>query len=70
MYFEVNVALDASDIFVLKNSNFHDRKFINKLLEMVFSKEELLEGSAKGNQSHQKSHKALNADKLLFIQRM
>lgn len=68
-YFEIGVKLDVTEIEVMKKSDYTDRQFLNKLLDMVFSRSELRTSSAKGCKSHGKSHKALDKDRLLFIRR-
>lgn len=54
---------------MINNAKLPDRKFVNKLLDMVFAKDELRNCSAKGNNSHGKSHIPLDKKKLVFVQR-
>lgn len=68
-YLQGQVILDNAKVEMLKNSNYSDRKFLNEILSMVYSKKELKESSAKGFKSHGKCHKALNAKRLLFVER-
>lgn len=68
-YIDIDVVLDTTDVEMLKDSDFSDREFLNKLLEMVFTKNELQTSSAKGLASHGKSHKPLNQERLLFVER-
>lgn len=52
---------------MFKKTNLPDRKFLNKILDVVFSPEELASSSAKGKASHGISHKPLDEKKMDLV---
>lgn len=68
-YFEVGAVLETTQIDIINSNSVPDRKFLNKLLQMVFTIDELRISSAKGHKSHGKSHKPLNGERLRFVER-
>lgn len=65
-YLDGLIKINTKDILDLKTST--DRGFINKMLEKVFTKNELYESSAQGKVSHGKKHKQLCPIRLKFVQ--
>lgn len=74
-YFNVGIVLKRHVVHVLQSMNTSpeyqgangDRAFVNALLDRVFTKNELAEGSAFGNYSHGIAHAALCSRRLDFI---
>lgn len=62
------IQLDHAAIEILKKSDLNDRKFLNKMLDMVYTTDELSESNAKGQMSHGVSHKPLNQKRLRFVE--
>lgn len=66
-YIDVGLSFVIADIEILAKSLVSDRQFINRILEMAFSRTELSKSSAKGKTSHGKAHKPLHPGRLAFV---
>lgn len=68
-YTEVDLTFGTTEIESLTKSINSDRQYINKIMEKTFSKYEMNKSSAKGQQSHGKTHEPLDPGRLAFVQR-